>query len=694
MCAYLDPASLTIVCARNTASRQGIEIEHPEMLREAAGLAEFGSYASFEGLTHICCICCICCICLEPSDALLGYELDSPVTTGQHDMADGMLVAIHQAAATSYASAWIESDPADLRRELLQGVRFSARFIVTYQAVLCAVVLCFAVWHWSGRVVARWRPIRSGSETVNNSTSSSSSTISGNATPPDVARARKYDEQSPLLNKHKSSKKPRPLQRSLRAIRALGIYQPQRIPLLHKPLPSNSTTLLILSLLAINIFYATFNIHWKLELAFVFSDRTAWMFVANLPWLYLLAAKNQPIKSLTGYSYENLNIVHRRLGEIMCLLALVHGAGMVAAWYCLLRPTGMTIWHFLSLPIIVLGLSALASFDLLYLTSLASFRQWWYEVFLGLHVVLQTAGLVLVFFHHRNGRIYVGIALAIFLIDRLVFRLVVKSRSTRADLTVMEDGETVLVSADWPLMNRWRNMLTALLGLDVRYGWSPTEHVFLTIPAMARKHILQAHPFTIASSAPARGQDHALFNLIIRAHDGFTRDLLHYAQTHTTATIRLDGPYGCIDALHMLQSSDVALVVVGGSGIAVAYPLVWALLHGHDAEGGRPRRRVGLIWVVHEASHVAWIGQERLDELREMGLRVAVPVPTSKAGRPDVAALAEATVHEMAGDEGVDCRVGVVVSGPDSMNRAVRNRCASMAWRGMDVNIAVEKYGW
>ncbi len=362
-------------------------------------------------------------------------------------MADGILVAINQAAATNYATASIGSDPADLRRELLQGVRFSAGFIVTYQAVLCAVVLCFAVWHWSGRLVAHRRSPWSGSEIINDSTSSSSSTISGNATPPDGAKARIHDEQAPLLDKEKSPTRPRPLQRSLRAIRALGMYQPRPIPLVHKTLPSNSTSLLVLSLVAINIFYATYNIHWKLELAFVFSDRTAWMFVANLPWLFLLAAKNQPINFLTGYSYENLNILHRRLGEIMCLLALLHGAGMVAAWYCLLRPTGMTIWHFLSLPIIILGLSALACYELLYLTSLASFRQWWYEVFLGLHVVLQAAGLVLVFFHHRNGRIYVGIALAIFLLDRLVFRLVMQSRSTRANLTVMEDGETVIVSA-------------------------------------------------------------------------------------------------------------------------------------------------------------------------------------------------------------------------------------------------------
>ncbi|TKA75476.1 hypothetical protein B0A55_04576 [Friedmanniomyces simplex] len=562
------------------------------------------------------------------------------MASAQHDIRDNILLTVRRAAAmdNTTLSAYLDgSDQAELRRKLIKGVRFSSRLILTYHAALCAVVLAFT------------------------------------------------------MCKKTLPKRPGSLWQYLRAVRALGMYQPPPIPCLNKALPSNSTSLFILLLLGINVFYATYNIQWTLELAFVFSDRTALLFVANLPWLYLLAAKNQPVRLLTGYSYENLNILHRRPGEIMCLLAIIHGAGMIAAWYCFFRPTGMTIWHFLSLPMIVLGLSALACYELLYLTSLASFRQWWYEVFLGSHIALQAAGLVLVFFHHRNGRIYVGIALAIFLLDRLLFRLVVKSRSTRADLTVMEDGETVLVSADWPLADRWRNVLTALLGLDVRYGWTTTEHVFLTVPALARKHIVQAHPFTIASAAPAR--DHAWLNIIARAHDGFTRDLLHYARAHASATLRLDGPYGSLHSLHMLQSSDIALVVVGGSGIAVAYPLIWALLHEHDAEVLRTRRRVCLIWVIHEASHVSWIGHERLDELRGRGLHIVIPAPTSKAGRPDVPALSENTISEMM-DGSQDSRIGVVVSGPDSMNRAVRNRCASIAWRDIDVHVAVEKYGW
>jgi len=85
-----------------------------------------------------------------------------------------------------------------------------------------------------------------------------------------------------------------------------------------------------------------------------------------------------------------------------------------------------------------------------------------------------------------------------------------------------------------------------------------------------------------------------------------------------------------------------------------------------------------------------------LDELKAMGLHVCVPGPTSMAGRADAAALVRDMIHRLTeqGNLPDDPRVGVVVSGPDGMNRAVRNTCASLAWQGWDVDVAVEKYGW
>ncbi len=75
----------------------------------------------------------------------------------------------------------------------------------------------------------------------------------------------------------------------------------------------------------------------------------------------------------------------------------------------------------------VLGITALISYEVLYFASLEKFRQKWYEAFVCLHVVLQILGLVCVYFHHHAARIYVLVALAIFLVDRLLYYLGVKS---------------------------------------------------------------------------------------------------------------------------------------------------------------------------------------------------------------------------------------------------------------------------
>ena len=110
------------------------------------------------------------------------------------------------------------------------------------------------------------------------------------------------------------------------------IYQPRDIRYINKALPSNATTISILFFFALNIFYLFYRVPLSLEHLFIFADRAGLLFVANLPLLYVLAAKNQPLKVLADASYEGLNILHRRLGELMCLLALLHAGSMVAVW--------------------------------------------------------------------------------------------------------------------------------------------------------------------------------------------------------------------------------------------------------------------------------------------------------------------------------------------------------------------------
>lgn len=607
-------------------------------------------------------------------------------------------------------------------KPIIDGIHFSMRFGLTYQLVLIALLAGFTLRHWIGRLRAWNKRRRQNRESRDHEvdttiakvfggkedaiiggrsvgSSSSSSTLRGDMTPPQPILGGEGTEQTPLLQKPKFLK---PTERwlSTSKIKAFLIYQPAPIPIVNKSLPSNGSSLAIIAFLGIQVFYVFFKIPLTLSMLFVFADRTSILFVANLPWLYLFAAKNQPIKFLTGYSYESLNIIHRRLGEVMCLLALLHSAGMLGVWYTILRPSGITLGHFLLIRMILLGIGAFVAYELIYFTSLGSFRQRWYELFLGLHVVLQVLALVLVWFHHPRGRIYVGVALGIFLIDRLLYRMAARISTRKALLGVKDDAGTVVLCSLIPLEPGRKRFGSFFGACDITGGWKATEHVFLTIPSLARKHIFQAHPFTIASKAPRAEQLVANLKLVIRAQDGFSADLLSYARTHKSVGIRLDGPYGSQTAVKMLQESDHAIIIAGGSGIAVAWPLVSALLEimeNKDPENPNPSGKgaeILFIWVIREESHLTWLGKDRLADLEAAGVKCCVPPPTAKNGHPDILGIIDEWVISFDDIDGRKKKFGVVASGPDGLNRTVRNACAALVREGRDVHVEIEKFGW
>ncbi|MCJ1292607.1 hypothetical protein MMC34_004159 [Xylographa carneopallida] len=610
-------------------------------------------------------------------------------------------------------------------RALIAGILFSRRFILTYQVVIAGLLLAFTLSHWSTKY-RRWRrkiQISKGRKTAKESNairyeedakrlrkpmeesycvslSSSSSTLQGTglSTPKSTCQA---DERSSLL-KHQKNQRPKGrLSWWLPQVQAWLAYQPQTIPVVNRVLPSNSTSVVILLLTAINLFYTLYKVPFTIPMLFVFADRASLVFVANLPWLYLFAAKNQPIKMLTGHSYESLNIVHRRLGEIMCLLALIHSAGMICVWYTLLRPVGLTLVAFLLSKIILLGIGAFVAYEAIYLTSLRTFRRKWYELFLALHIFLQVVALVLLFYHHHASRICVVIALTIFLIDRLVYRITLKTRTYRGTCIVYDDQETVGLHVSVAISEK-TSFVKRILRHNVAHGWRPTDHVFLSVPDISHKHFIQSHPFTIASRAPAPDALVGDMDFIIRAQDGFSSDLLRYAKGHSEARIRLDGPYGSQDAVEMLQDSNSCVVVAGGSGIAVTWPLVWAVVtanknNGADLESTSDlsSKKILFIWIVQKSEHHSWLGKDPIEELRLHGVTVLIPSATDVNGRPDIASIIETWITNNDDEFHNGCgSTGVVCSGPDGMGRTVRNACSALQAKGRNVSVSIEKFGW
>lgn len=356
-------------------------------------------------------------------------------------------VVIHTTSQLSTTDDSEEKPDENKFQKLIDGALYNEKLINTYPWVILGFVLVLSGIHWTEKVL-RWRrraswkrgerysydllddgqskTIREEVTDYSGASSSGSSTFGSNT--PSI----KNDDGGECMPLLTGSRFPNstPSNRItiISRIKAFLVYQPRPLPYFNKVLPSNGSSIFIMSFLALNIFYTFYNISFTLFEASVLGDRAGLIFGVNLPLLYILGAKNQPLKVLTGVSYESLNIIHRRLGELIMVAALIHAGAMFVMWYVILVPfSGWTIWDYLTHPCIYLGLSALFTYKSLYVTSLASFRQRWYEVFLGLHVVLQAGALVILYFHHRGTRTYVGWALAIFLVDRLVYRLCAKS---------------------------------------------------------------------------------------------------------------------------------------------------------------------------------------------------------------------------------------------------------------------------
>ncbi|KAI0460545.1 hypothetical protein F5B21DRAFT_519265 [Xylaria acuta] len=552
-------------------------------------------------------------------------------------------------------------DPEELEylRELIQYILDGRTIVASYNLVVLIILSLFTISHFYQSIIQSRKRVTiegdlasDGGHAVSEAAedgehgadSSSSSTLDGSLssrttylkdTDADI-------ERQPLLGVRRDWPPPgRSKPSAFAMVRSWLMYQPRPIPFINRSLPSNATSLFVVGYYSLNVFAHLFKIPFELRHFFVFADRAGYVFIVNLPLLYLLAAKNQPLKRLTGRSYEALNIYHRRVGELMCFEALIHFVGMVI-WRLYLEPEWLATgsrWHYFTHPLILLGIGAFVSYEFLYFTSLASFRERWYELFLASHVLLQIAALVFLWLHFFTSRPYVLVSLAIFVLDRIVWRIGLKSAVIAADIEVLEDGDTV--------------------------------------------NALQAHPFTIASAAPKRDDVSAQLNLLIRAYTGFTSELLRHAQLNSTVSVRIDGPYGSQDPLDALRTSKSAILIAGGSGVAVVFPLLWDLAIVHPG-----KRQIHFMWVIHSGSQRSWLPADRLDKLHQAGVHITVPQPTVEVGRPDVARY----ISEVARASLTD--ISAVVSGPDGLNRTVRNACAREVRSGADIDLRVEKFGW
>lgn len=133
-------------------------------------------------------------------------------------------------------------------------------------------------------------------------------------------------------------------------------------------------------------------------------------------------------------------------------------------------------------------------------------------------------------------------------------------------------------------------VVTALPGdtvhvkLSRKVSCQPGSHVFLWLPSV---RLFETHPFTMVSSSPPE--------FVIRAYDGFTRDLYSVAQQKPGQLLRcsMDGGYGQVPNF---MEFDKVILVAGGSGASFTFAIAVGLIEQLAAQNAS--KPIEFLWVV------------------------------------------------------------------------------------------------
>ncbi|UNI15677.1 hypothetical protein JDV02_002188 [Purpureocillium takamizusanense] len=401
-----------------------------------------------------------------------------------------------------------------------------------------------------------------------------------------------------------------------RKIRSVSIHS---VPCL----PSVGHASLVCLYVAINIIAMFTNIDNKnMGMITNIASRAAWLALANLVVLIVLALKNTPLAFLTAWSYERLNVLHQVAGYMMITLIIVHASCYSSYFVHDGRPerlleVGERFGMVAGISLVIIAFAG------------AVVRRWWYELFYCVHVSFWVLAIVAIGLHQpdlgKKTIIMTLVAAGLWAMDRLLrlARLLLFGVNNSATLTPLSHGATRVTLGKPPAR--------AVSG----------KHCFLWLP---RIRTCETHPFTIVATGPVE--------FVVTSHDGFTRDLHRYAVSHPGASLRasVEGTYGTIPNP---AAYDTVVLVAGGSGASFTFGMALNMLQ--TLQGDESSRAIVFVWVVRHHEYLEWYADHlttlRHDDRVDARLFVtrhslSQPVsplpatPTSEMGSTEISGLA------------------------------------------------------
>ncbi|KAI5476960.1 hypothetical protein MNV49_006988 [Pseudohyphozyma bogoriensis] len=485
--------------------------------------------------------------------------------------------------------------------------------------------------------------------------------------------------------------------------------------------------------------------------------RPAFIGVAQMPAVFLLATKNNILLSALGKGYEKLNFLHRLAGRMMILCTFLH------VFFFFKMQGTLNIDY--SSPTIYTGVATFSAVILIFFTSLPFFRAAFYQIFLYSHIIGWLTFLIALNFHVPEVvRPYTYFVIAVLGSDFLL--RAIKTRVRSATVVPLSAGMTMVQCH------------------GVSEGWRPGQHVWVRVFYGGAKGG-EAHPFTVANapksypvrslstpdlllkslpfsySPPSLVSNSGQHNLTLLAKStgNWTRGLLAASQPDQFNTkeekqsfgfgkimkVSIEGPYGgtYIPAFTHAETqaetkfgktvgtgpmytdfseSQSVLLVAGGSGITFAASVLEEVI-GLAVQGRGRTKAVTLVWSMKAIECVDWY-QEMMTSLVALAkngssdlvvkIRLFVtgpvranyiPIPGSTVlhSRPDIPLILLDVVEDAlrtVETRGYERAGGVAVGtcGPMPLVKEVR-RAVSGVEKGMAVKaggivVHSETFGW
>jgi ferredoxin-NADP reductase len=325
--------------------------------------------------------------------------------------------------------------------------------------------------------------------------------------------------------------------------------------------------------------------------------RAAWVSVTQLPLIYLLGCKINPISMITGISYERLNWLHRWVARTLFLTVIVHWSFFFREWWI----ADFVQFELEMMPIVKYGFGSWAVLGWMVLTGFGYIRHLSYEFFVLQHIASFTVLLWLLYVHLPSyARYNVWLSIAFIALDRggrsilfVLRNLHLHSNSNR------QKQEYVFGYATEIEVQAGDFMILTLKNVDMQ--WRAGQHVFVSIPHCG---MVQSHPFTI-SNLPNQSRS---AKFILEAHSGFTRKLLKHAREKPLQGLRalISSPYGS-PPLNVVERCDSLILMATSTGASFIVPI---MQHAMNRMTGI--RRICLYWIVRDRSHLNWFSSEIL----------------------------------------------------------------------------------